>query len=134
MIAAKFLRPRRWDLVVFHSPDERSTPVLKRLVGLPGEEIAIRDGTVWIDGKPADRPAEIAGIVYTADPRNAERQTWGPARLGQEEFFVLGDFSRRSLDSRVWKNDDAAGPVTEADLIGVATHTYWPPSRWRVFR
>jgi signal peptidase I len=136
----KSFAPRRWDIIAFRFPEEPSTIYLKRLVGLPGEELAIRDGEVWIDGQIVKKPRQLADLRYTAlpdDPFGRQPTTWGPVRLGEDEYFVLGDFSRRSADSRYWKVG-APGhqpfAVPESYLEGVATHIYWPPSRWRIFR
>jgi signal peptidase I len=143
IVAFKTLTPRRWDLAVFHPPIDRSTVYVKRLVGLPGEEIAIRDGEVWINGQVVAKPAELAGLEYTAQPEanpfedRYRPTTWGAVRLGDDEYFMLGDFSAHSADSRHWAVGAPGHPpyaVPESDLIGVATHIYWPPSRWRVFR
>jgi type IV secretory pathway protease TraF len=68
---------------------------------------------------------------------NEQQTVWGPVRLGADEYFVLGDFSRRSFDSRYWTDGAAGHPpfaVPESYFVGVVTHIYWPPSRWRVFR
>ncbi len=107
-----------------------------RLVGLPGESIHIQDGAVWVDGKKQTPPEEIRGIEYVTMPRS-----WGtldrPALLGKDEYFVLGDFSARSRDSRLWI-EGAPGhnpfAVPKSYIKGVVTHTYWPPSRWRIHR
>jgi signal peptidase I len=137
LLAAKFLEPRRWDLIVFRNPEDGSTVYVKRLVGLPGEEVAIRDGDVWIDGARAEKPKEIAGLVYAADVFSNGATEWGPVTLRADEFFVLGDFSMRAKDSRLWIRGAPGHPpyaVPQSYLVGVVTHIYWPPSRWRVFR
>jgi len=137
LIAAKFLRPRRWDLIVFRYPEDPSIPYLKRVVGLPGEQVAIKDGDVWIDGARARKPANISGLVYVADPVAEERMIWDPVQLGRGEYFVLGDFSRRAKDSRVWETGAPDHPryaVPESYVLGVVTHIYWLLWRWRIFR
>lgn len=137
LIAAKYLHPARWDLIVFRSPEDPSVVFVKRLVGLPGERVAIEGGDVWIDGRRAARPADLSGLVHVADPAAEEKPTWGPVRLGSDEYFVLGDFSRRSKDSRIWMAGAPDRPyhaVTRPQIVGVVTHIYWPLSRWRIFR
>jgi signal peptidase I len=136
IIALKPLAPRRWDLIVFRFPEEPSVIYVKRLIGLPGEEVAIRDGEVWINGQLERKPAEIAGLRYSGTP-DGPRTEWGPVTLGDDEYFVLGDFSRRAADARSWQIGAAGHPpyaVPESHLVGVVTHIYWPPSRWRIFR
>jgi signal peptidase I len=137
LIAAKFLPPRRGDVIVFRLPEDPSIPYAKRVVGLPGEQVKIKDGDVWINGARAAKPPEISGLVYVAHPIKEEQAAWGPARLGRDEFFVLGDFSRRSNDSRLWTlgaPGHSPYAVPKSYVVGVVTHTYWPPSRWRIFR
>ena len=144
----KLVKPRRWDIVAFKVPEEPSTSYVMRLVGLPGEEVVIRDGVVWIDGQKHDPPESLRGLRYTttfaigtAPHRYIPLQVWGseeyPAKLGPGECFVLGDFSENSRDSRLWEYGAAGHPpyaVPESHIIGVVTHIYWPFSRWRSFR
>jgi signal peptidase I len=137
VLAAKFLRPRRWDLIVFRNPEEPSVQYVSRLVGLPGDEVAIRDGAVWINGTRASRPTKIAALVYVAHPMPGAKPVWGPVKLGEAEYVVLSDFSRRAKDSRVWENGAPGHPpyaVPESYVSGVVTHIYWSPWRWRIFR
>ena len=140
-LAAKFLKPRRWDLVVFRPPHEPATLHVMRLVGLPGEEITIRDGKVWADGRMLPVPAGLEGIEYVAYLPEFQREAWGaparPARLADDEYFVLGDFSLRAYDSRLWSETGTGGSpfaLPASDVHGVVTHIYWPPGRWRAFR
>ncbi len=127
----RLLTPRRWDVVVFRFVKDPSVIYAKRLVGLPGEEVAIKDGGVWINGARQEPPPAIAHLTFTPAPPGMHESlaTWEhPMRLGGDEYFVLGDFSLRSSDSRVW------GPVPGNNIEGVVTTIYWPPSRWRIFR
>ena len=141
-LVAKFLNPRRWDLVVFQSPNDPTTPFVMRLVGLPGEKIHIEDGSLWIDGDRQTVPKFLNGLRYSSkQPGNNRPILSGslenPALLGDNEYFVLGDFSDRSMDSRIWEsNEPGRNPfaVPESHMKGVVTHTYWPPARWRTHR
>jgi len=140
-VVVKFFRPRRWDLVVFRFPEDPSILYVKRLVGLPGEEITIKDGRVWADGEMLTPPDSLRGINYLSEIPHAHMELWGspdhPAQLGDDEYFVLGDFPPRTKDSRLW---DRGAPghnpfaVPESYMCGVVTHIYWPPERWRTFR
>ena len=142
----KFLRPRRWELVAFRLPSQPDTRIIKRLVGLPGETIHIADGAVWADGENLTPPESLRGIRYDemigADSvYPGFRIDWGslerPAKLGPDEYFVLGDFTTNSADSRLWREGAPGHPpyaVPDSYLIGVATHIYWPPERWRTLR
>ncbi len=137
IVALRVLKPRRWDVIVFEYPADPSVVYAMRLVGLPGEEVAIRDGDVWINGRREPKPEAIQGLVYTGDPLRDPEGDWGPVQLADDEFFVLGDFSLRSSDSRGW-SVGAAGhssyAVPRQNLVGVVSHIYWPLGRVRVFR
>lgn len=137
----KFLPPRRWDLVVFQYPANPSTLYVKRLVGLPGETIHIEEGAVWVNGRKLAPPEALQGIEYTSEDPGGYGEFWGtkdrPAVLRNDEYFVLGDFSPQSADSRFWQvGAEGHNPfaVPQSHLRGVVAHIYWPPARWRVFR
>jgi signal peptidase I len=126
------LRPRRWDVIVFRYPKEPSARYAMRLVGLPGEEVLVKDGAIWINGVKQDPPADIAARKFGTSPDSTLEPRWAtpenPMRLGSDELFVLGDFSERASDSRFW------GAVPTENVEGVVGAIYWPVSRWRVFR
>ena len=82
-LVAKFLEPRRWDLVVFRYPEDPSVFYLKRLVGLPGEEVVIKEGEVWIDGKLLTPPESIRGIKYVSKVEGWPFKQWGHPRSPQ---------------------------------------------------
>jgi signal peptidase I len=137
----KLLQPRRWDIVVFRLPEDPAINFCQRLVGLPGETVTIRDGAVWIDGKKQTPPDSCRGIKYLDRVEGPWADLWGsetkPAKLGPDEYFVLGDFSARAKDSRLWQQGAPGHPpyaVPASHLIGVVTHIYWPPSRCRALR
>jgi signal peptidase I len=141
ILVNKLLTPRRWDIIVFRYPGDPRQNYVKRLVGMPGEEIVIRDKAVYANGQRLEPPAAIAGIEYLDSFDGFDILLSGtkarPAKLGPGEYFVLGDFSAQSADSRVWETDTLGHPsyaVPESHIIGVVTHIYWPPSRWRAFR
>jgi signal peptidase I len=140
-LVAKFVRPQRWDIIVFRYPEQPSVLYVMRLVGLPGEEITIRDGQVCAGGQVLTPPDDIRGIEYLSELDRGFQEAWGspnrPAKLADDEYFVLGDFSAQSMDSRFWEqgaSGHAPYAVPESHLYGVVTHIYWPPSRWRAFR
>jgi len=137
VLVCKILKPRRWDLIVFRYPEEPSVPYVKRLVGLPGDTLSIHGGGVWVQDQELQKPASLSDLTYIADPFRPQEGIWGPVTLASDESFVLGDFSARSKDSRLWEIGAPGHPpyaVPDTHLIGVVSHIYWPPSRWRVFR
>jgi signal peptidase I len=141
ILVSKLNKPRRWDIIVFRVPSDPSVTYVKRLVGLPGEELFLRDGAVWINGERQDPPDEISGIEYLDSILEAPERSWTangtPVQLGPGEYFVLGDFSARSADSRYWTTGAPGHPpfaVPEENILGVAICIYWPIARWRAFR
>jgi len=112
-----------------------------RLVGLPGESIQVDRGAVWANGDKLEPPESLQGIEYVSELPPWHIDIWGskdwPAVLGEDEYFVLGDFSHQAKDSRLWEYG-APGhspfAVPESHIRGVVTHIYWPPQRWRIFR
>jgi signal peptidase I len=143
-VIAKYLEPNRWDIVVFRPPFDPEQLWVMRLVGLPGEVIVIEDGMVTADGEKLSPPRDLSGITYAAtlsDRTLAATPLWGsadrPARLADREYFVLGDFTTRSRDPRLWPESDSDHPafaLPAANVVGVVTHIHWPPSRWRIVR
>ncbi len=102
--------PKRGEIIVFEFPRDASKDFVKRIVGLPGEEIEIRDGTVIVDGAVLEEP-------YLTAKDKSNKSTY---RLKEGEYYVLGDNRSRSNDSRSW------GPVPEANLRGKVWMVYWP--------
>ncbi|HUT35818.1 MAG TPA: signal peptidase I [Planctomycetota bacterium] len=118
-VAYWFRRPRRWEIVAFHSSD--GVPVMKRVVGLPGEEVSLRDGRVLVNGSPVAYPPALGGIKYVPDGMLHR----GRAAKCGEGYFVLGDDSGDSQDSRY------DGPVALDRIERRAWLIVWPPSRIR---
>ena len=115
-----FHPPHRGDVIVFSLPGvqgreriKASVDLIKRVVGLPGERIAIAKGRVLVDGWPLDEPY-ARPVPYDG----------GPWVLREDQVFVLGDNRRFSQDSRQW------GPLQIGEIIGKAWVCYWPPSAW----
>jgi len=141
ILVAKFLAPRRWDVVVFQYPGDPAQLYAMRLVGLPGETIHIESDAVWANGEKLTPPDSLRGNLYTTEFPHSNHEVWGspgrPASLGEDEYFVLGDFSANSFDSRIWPRG-AAGhnpyAVAESHLRGVVTHIFWPVQRWKTLR
>ena len=136
VLVAKFVTPQRWDLVVYQFPANPASVFVSRLIGMPGETIHLDDGDVFINGRKLSPPDSLREIKY-----EMEMDMWGskdrPATLGQDEYFVIGDFSTNSRDSRVW-SEGAPGhnqfAVPASHIQGVVTHIYWPVQRCRILR
>ena len=108
----------RGDVIVFKFPEDPSRSYIKRVVGLPGETVEIREGTVHIDGLAVSEP-------YVA-PRYRDRASHPPVAVRKGEYYVLGDHRNTSNDSRMW------GTIDEAFITGKAVFAYWPPARFGV--
>lgn len=117
--------PQRGDIVVFDPPGDDDLPddplLIKRLIGLPGEHVEVRDGQVFINGEFINEPYlnEVNSPV-----RCSGRQC--DVVLGADEYFLLGDNRNNSRDSRVF------GPVERHRIVGEAIIRYWPPSEWGI--
>jgi signal peptidase I len=135
VVSNKLLTPRRWDLVTVRPPDDPdpSHQYVKRLIGLPSEELVIKDEQAWINEKRLQPPSEISTIRFTPTFGSEADALWGsparPAKLGPGEYFVVGDFAEFSKDSRTWGK-----PIVQSDITGVVSAIYYPVSRWRIFR
>jgi signal peptidase I len=100
---------------------EQRMRYVKRLIAVGGQTVQIRDGAVYVDGKKLDAP-QFARFYYSSDTRF--RFAVEPTRVPEGFYFVLGDNSRDSFDSRYW------GFVDEKDIIGVPYLRVWPVSRF----
>jgi signal peptidase I len=123
-VVYRFRDPKRQEIAVFHAPaaarkacTEGGT-YLKRVIGLPGEQVSERAGFFYVDGKKLDEP------YLTSHDRDAVTHVW--ARLRKGQYFVMGDNRIGSCDSRTW------GAVARSAFIGPVVATYWPPTRWTV--
>lgn len=131
ILVNKLLTPRRWDLIVFRPVKNPSALFVMRLVGFPGEEVIIKEGKIWINGIKQEPPVEIAKLTFGTLLEKMEEDFGSPERpmrVGDGEYFTLGDFSLRSYDSRAW------GALPGKNIEGVVTAIYWPFSRWHLFR
>ena len=112
-----FRSPRRWEIHFLE--DAEGTPVVKRIVGLPGEKIGLKQNRIYANGREIPRPPGLNSLKYYA---------YGNLKAGQEVdcghgYFVMGDDSRDSYDSRF------LGPVSSQQFRGRVWLIVWPPSR-----
>lgn len=105
--------PERGDVVVFDFPRNITEEYIKRIIGLPGEEIQIKDGQVFVDGVALVEP------YLKMEPRYE-----GEWIVSEGELFVLGDNRNNSSDSHNW------GMVPLENVVGEALLVYWPPTSW----
>jgi len=128
--------PKRGDIVVFRFPDpDPANPprdFIKRVVGLPGDEISVVDGVVKINGQPLNEPyeREPPALDFPTSESYGGRTPRGLRRIGSDRIrvepgylFVMGDNRNNSSDSRYW------GPMPLGNLKGQAVFLYWPLRR-----
>ena len=108
--------PHRGEVIVFHFPRDPSRDFVKRVIGVPGDRVSIRNGQVFLNGNRLEEPYITSRGGSDADV----------VELEEKEYFVLGDNRRGSNDSRNW------GPVPEEYILGKVWMVYWPPSMWRI--
>ena len=114
-ITYRFRDPKRFDIVVFPFKENTSKLLIKRIIGMPGETVQIKNGKVYINGYELQ---ENYGIAVMNDAGLASE----PILLGEDEYFVLGDNRNNSQDSRF----SSVGNVSRSDLIGRAWVRLWP--------
>ncbi|MGB9723030.1 MAG: signal peptidase I [Chloroflexia bacterium] len=114
-----FHMPRRGEIVVFEYPKDTTRDFIKRVIGLPGETVEIRNGQVLINGVPLFEP-------YLSDAARAQTGNMGPVQVPPNAVFVMGDNRGNSSDSRNW------GPLPLENIVGKAWVIYWPQQYWGI--
>jgi signal peptidase I len=115
-IVYRYRSPSRGDIVVFRPPNNAQVFYIKRVIGLPGETIEVKEGKVYIENeqiKESYLSIETPGI-------------FGPRKLQKGEYFVMGDHRNNSLDSREF------GPIQFSAISGKAVFILWPPKDVKV--
>jgi signal peptidase I len=115
-----FSDPERGDVVVFNPPEELHSryPFIKRVIGLPGDIVEVKNDEVFINGIPLEED-------YTREPPH---YTVPPKKIPPNEYFVLGDNRNNSNDSHHW------GTVPRDNFIGKAWLIYWPLNKWGIVK
>ena len=113
-ISYKTKDPERFDIIIFKFPDDESQLFIKRLIGLPGETVEIRDGKVYING--SDEPLDDSFLP------EVPTGNYCPYNVPENSYFMLGDNREYSRDSRFWKNTF----VSFDEIVGKAVVRYYP--------
>jgi signal peptidase I len=112
--------PQRGDIIVFRAvpANQPDRDFVKRVIGLPGETVAVHNGRVYINNRRLSEP-------YIQTPPD---YTFGPSTVPPNNYFVLGDNRNNSQDSHLWKW------LPREDIIGKAWVSYWPPASLQLFQ
>ena len=123
-ISYRLREPQRGEVVVFHYPNNESTYFIKRVIGLPGERLLIKDGKIRVFNE--DSPD---GFLADEKYLPSYTQTVGEKEvvLKNTEYFVMGDNRGFSFDSRSW------GPLQKAEIVGVVRLRLWPLNQVMAF-
>lgn len=111
-----FGQPQRGDIIVFNPPgyDADDPSLIKRVIGIPGDVIEIKDQLVYVNGQQLDE-------TYINEPCNRSSCQDNRWELGPDEYFMMGDNRNNSRDSRRF------GPVPRENIVGEALFRFWPP-------
>lgn len=118
-------QPKRGDVIVFIYPEDPKKDFIKRLVALEGETVEIKNGTIYVNDQPVLDPLFNQRYYYNRGPYAKEGEK---LIVPQGSFFVLGDNSGSSQDSRYW------GFVPRKNILGKALVIYWPLTRIRIIK
>jgi signal peptidase I len=111
----RFSEPQRGDIVVFRSVEGGGEDLIKRVVGVPGDEISVRGGTLYVNGERQREPY--------VNKKFPDRSTFARTTVPQGHYFMMGDNRANSRDSRFF------GPVPKKNIEGEAFLRFWPPDR-----
>ncbi len=121
-VSYKLHEPKRGDVVIFEQTE--TADYIKRVIGLPGETVELRDGKIWINNKQLDETPYLDSSVYSyGDNFLKEGQ---PYKIPSGKYFVCGDNRGHSSDSR------AFGPIEKSRIKGRAVLIYWPFSQFKI--
>jgi signal peptidase I len=111
----RFTEPERGDVIVFKSVQGDDQDLIKRVVGVPGDEITVRGGRLFVNGEPQQEPY--------VNKKYPDRSFYAPTTVPKDHVFMMGDNRANSQDSRVF------GPVPKENIEGEAFLRFWPPDR-----
>lgn len=123
-LSFKFRQPERGEVIVFKYPGDEKTYFIKRIIGLPGEKVVVKDGTVTIYNSQY-----LNGLKINESYLPANLKTIGDReiQLASDQYFVMGDNRNASFDSRQW------GPLKSSEIIGTVWLRLWPLDKVMAF-
>ncbi|MGI9047817.1 MAG: signal peptidase I [Rubrobacteraceae bacterium] len=116
----RFTDPKRGDIVVFKSVTNPNEDLIKRVIGLPGDTIAVRNGKIVLNGKPQEESYVVNKPCVPGLPKTC---SFGPVTVPKGHYFMMGDNRGNSEDSRYF------GPVPKKNIEGEAFLRFWPLNR-----
>ena len=111
--------PQRGDIMIFQYPEDRKLDYIKRVIGLPGDRIEVRQGTVYVNGEALEEDTYI---------KERPLRPFPPMTVPDDHYFMMGDNRNQSQDSRAW------GTVPRSYFEGRALFVFWPPNRVHVIQ
>jgi len=124
-VSYRFGEPQRGDVVVFKAPPDDKDEFIKRIIGLPGDEVALKQGNFYINGQLLGESYLPASQITLGGQFLQEGAT---IKVAENSYFVVGDNRDHSFDSRAW------GVITKSKITGRAWFLYWPPDSVGVIR
>ncbi|MDO8602165.1 MAG: signal peptidase I [bacterium] len=121
-----FRKPERGEVVVFRYPGDKTSFFIKRVIGLPGEQVVIHGGKVTIT--EAGENGKVFTLTESYLPAQTKTTGESTTKLAQDEYFVMGDNRNNSFDSRNW------GPLHEEDITGIVRLRLYPFSEFETIR
>lgn len=124
-LSYRFHEPQRGDVIVFKAPKNPDFDYIKRIIGVPGDTISIKDGYVYVNNQKFNENYVKSETIILPGQYLSEGQE---IKLNSNEYFVLGDNRSHSSDSRQW------GLVPKKDIVGKAFFRYWPITKFGVIQ
>ena len=117
-LSYRFREPERGEVIVFHYPNDEKYYYIKRIIGLPGEELEFKNGKITVFNEDFSKGMTLMEkyIPFYEETTSANQKI----KVGENEYFVLGDNRDFSFDSRSW------GAVKESEIIGAVRLRLWP--------
>lgn len=111
--------PKRGDIIVFEYPVETDKDFIKRVVGIPGDVVQVKNKKVFVNNEPLNHDPGVYSDPHVIPGQINPRDNFGPVTVPKGKYFVMGDNRDNSYDSRFW------GFVDESDVLGKALIIYW---------
>ncbi len=126
LITLRFHDPKRGDVLVFHAPPDPEKDFIKRVIGLPGDTVYLKDGFVYVNNSKLDESPYLKSDVRSYGGSFIKEDT--PIKIPSDDYIVMGDNRPFSSDSREW------GFLPKDKIIGESLFVYWPLNVMRVVK